>query len=440
MIGTAFLAVGLWRVLAYHLNTKCLINPLRLRFNTKRIGFKQTYRLYSTKTRTSNLPLNNEKNYLDPWFVTGFSDAEGCFMISIRENPASKLGWSVVVCFQISLHVKDRAILNSIEAFFGGIGLNKQGKNKWTLVVFSLNDLQKIIEHFDNYPFITQKYGDYLLFREAVILILRKEHLTLAGLEKIVAIKASMNLGLSKKLEQAFPNIIPKTRPLICTTEIPNPFWVAGFTSGEGCFFFNIGKDTKSKLGYRVRVGFQLTQHVRDRQMLTLLETYFGCGKYYLSKDHRHGDYLVSDVSALANYIIPFFSQYKIVGIKEKDYLCWSKTIHLIIAKKHLTPEGLDQIRKIRENMNTKRVLVDSESATLEVGKNIIPNVDTTKRGRVKPIIVQEVKSGKTFNFNSVREAYLGLQDKVPMTTINRYLDTGKPVRGYIFFNLNKKS
>lgn len=241
-------------------------------------------------------------------------------------------------------------------------------------------------------------------------------------------------------MEQTFPNIIPKVRPLICTTEIPNPFWVAGFTSGEGCFFFNIGKDTKSKLGYRVRVGFQLTQHVRDRQMLTLLETYFGCGKYYLSKDHRHGDYLVSDVSALANNIIPFFSQYKIVGIKEKDYLCWSKTINLIIAKKHLTPEGLDQIRKIRENMNTKRVLVDSESAIMEVGKYILPKVDTTKRARVKPIIVQEVKSGKTFNFNSVREAYLGLQDKVHMTTINRYLDTGKPVRGYIFFNLNKKS
>jgi hypothetical protein len=74
------------------------------------------------------------------------------------------------------------------------------------------------------------------------------------------------------------------------------------------------------------------------------------------------------------------------------------------------------------------------------VGNYIIPKVDTTKRARVRPISVQEVKSGKIFHFNSVREAYLGLQDKVPMTTINRYLDTGKPVRGYIFFNLNKKS
>lgn len=223
-------------------------------------------------------------------------------------------------------------------------------------------------------------------------MILRREHLTLAGLEKIVSIKASMNLGLSKKLVKAFPNIIPKVRPLICTTEIPNPFWIAGFTSGEGCFFFNIGKDTKSKLGYRVRVGFQLTQHVRDRKMLTLLETYFGCGKYYLSKDHWHGDYLVSYVSALANYIIPFLSQYKIRGIKEKDYICWSETINLIIAKKHFTPEGLDQIRKIRENINTNRVLVYSVSAPLELGNNIIPKVDATKRARLKPISVHDIK------------------------------------------------
>ena len=62
-----------------------------------------------------------------------------------------------------------------------------------------------------------------------------------------------------------------------------------------------------------------------------------------------------------------------------------------------MTQEGLDQIRKIRENMNTSRVLVESESATLEVGKEIISNVDTTKRTLVKPISVQEVKSGKIF-------------------------------------------
>jgi hypothetical protein len=391
IIGTIFLSVALWRIFAYHRYINCLIEPDKFRFHAKRRAFKQTSRFYSTKATTFNLPSHNVKNNLDPWFVTGFSDAEGCFMITIRENPGCNLGWAVVAAFQISLHVKDKAILNAIEAFFGGIGQNKQGKNKWTFVVSSLKDIQKIVEHFDTYPLITQKYGDYLLFREAVTLIQRKEHLTLdparpilknkkiiknnfstdaagsrsEGLEKIVAIKASMNLGLSKKLQEAFPNIYPKGRLLVHTPKIPNPFWIAGFTSGEGCFFFNLGKDSKMKLGYRVRVGFQLTQHIRDRQLLTLLETYFGCGKYYLSNDHRHGDYIVSDISALAEKIIPFFTQYKIIGIKEQDYLCWSEVIYLILAKKHLTLEGIDQIRKIRGNMNTSRVLVESETASL---------------------------------------------------------------------------
>lgn len=410
-----------------------------MKFHAKRIGFKQTFRFYSTKARTSYLPSLNDKNYLDPWFVTGFSDAEGCFMITIRENPGCNLGWAVVTAFQISLHIKDKAILNKIEAFFGGIGKNKEGKNKWTFVVSSLNEIQKIVEHFDDYPLITQKHGDYLLFREAVTIIQRKEHLTLEGLEKILAIKASMNLGLSKKLQEAFPNINPKDRLLVHTPKIPNSFWIAGFTSGEGCFFFNIGKDSNMKLGYRVRVGFQLTQHIRDRKLLILLETYFGCGKYFLSNDHRHGDYIVSDVSALAEKIIPFFSKYKIIGIKEQDYLGWSEAIKLIIAKKHLTQEGLDQIRKIRGNMNTSRVLVESESATLEVGREIISNIDTTKRRLVKPISVQEVKSGKIIKFSSIKEAYLYISrfNKVSISTISRYLDTGKSIKGYIFFSVN---
>lgn len=62
----------------------------------------------------------------------------------------------------------------------------------------------------------------------------------------------------------------------------------------------NVGKDSNIRIGHRVRVGFQLTQHIRDRQLIRLFETYFECGKYYLSKDGRHGDYIVSSPSHLA--------------------------------------------------------------------------------------------------------------------------------------------
>jgi hypothetical protein len=49
-----------------------------------------------------------------------------------------------------------------------------------------------------------------------------KEHLTDEGLLKIIAIKASMNLGLSDKLLLAFP-VEPHLRPKINTLEIPDP-------------------------------------------------------------------------------------------------------------------------------------------------------------------------------------------------------------------------
>jgi hypothetical protein len=60
--------------------------------------------------------------------------------------------------------------------------------------VTSLQDLTNvIIPHFDKYPLITQKLADFILFKKVIDLMNRKEHLTLEGIEKILAIKASIN-------------------------------------------------------------------------------------------------------------------------------------------------------------------------------------------------------------------------------------------------------
>jgi len=52
-----------------------------------------------------------------------------------------------------------------------------------------------------------------------------------------VAIKASLNLGLSDQLTVAFPNLKPVSRPLVKDQKVPHEQWLAGFISGEGCFF-----------------------------------------------------------------------------------------------------------------------------------------------------------------------------------------------------------
>jgi hypothetical protein len=61
--------------------------------------------------------------------------------------------------------------------------------------------------------------------------------LTTKGLSEIIAIKASMNLGLSDKLSQHFPDISLIDRPIVESQKIQDPNWLSGFTDGEGCFF-----------------------------------------------------------------------------------------------------------------------------------------------------------------------------------------------------------
>ena len=89
--------------------------------------------------------------------------------------------------------------------------------------------LNQIIPHFDKYNLITQKQADYLLFKQIVMLIEQGNHLNKEGLQEIVNIRASLNLGLSEVQKVNFPNTIPVIRPCIPLTEKPHPEWMAGF-------------------------------------------------------------------------------------------------------------------------------------------------------------------------------------------------------------------
>ena len=140
---------------------------------------------------------------LDPWWVTGFVDAEGCFNVSFTENQNYKLGWRVKLRFQLVLHEKDKPILDLIKKHFSCGQISKNGKSSLQFTVQSFKDLGSIIKFFKKYNLHTQKRTDFEFCEKIYVIILKKEHLTLAGLRKIWAIKASMNRGLSYKLKLA---------------------------------------------------------------------------------------------------------------------------------------------------------------------------------------------------------------------------------------------
>ena len=206
--------------------------------------------------------MNNAKCKLNSNWVTGFVDAEGCFYVRIYRSKKHKTGWGVHLSFEIGLNLRDEDLLLQIKSFFNYAGNIYKNKNVVHYQVRSINKLTKIIiPHFEKYPLITKKQSDFLLFKEIVKLMNKGEHLTKEGLIKIINLKASLNWGLSDKLINYFPEAIKVKRPLIKIPDSINYNWIAGFFSGESCFFINIYKDNQYKIGYSVKLQVRTTQH-----------------------------------------------------------------------------------------------------------------------------------------------------------------------------------
>jgi len=173
--------------------------------------------------------LQTDKNVqLNPYWVTGFTDAEGTFTVVFDKVNTRKLNWRIQSKFQISLHVRDLPVLLKVQQFFGNIGSVSESENMAFYSVSSVKDLVKtIIPHFLKYPLLTQKGADFILFKQIVDLMENKAHLTIEGINKIINIKTAMNLGLSELLKSEFKDFILSPlgeRPIIKTEIISNPY------------------------------------------------------------------------------------------------------------------------------------------------------------------------------------------------------------------------
>jgi len=67
---------------------------------------------------------------LNPWYITGFSDGEACFHVSLKKRSDLKTGWHVQASYQIALHSKDKPLLELICSRNFGVGsVTQKGKD-----------------------------------------------------------------------------------------------------------------------------------------------------------------------------------------------------------------------------------------------------------------------------------------------------------------------
>jgi hypothetical protein len=121
---------------------------------TKVQGKCSVIRWYSTSSSPSN---DNPSNLLNPHYLTGFIDGEGCFNITINKHRELATGWRVNPVFKISLHNRDIALLEQIQKSLGVGSIYRHGENSADLRIFNLNNLSVVIKHLDKYPLITKK-------------------------------------------------------------------------------------------------------------------------------------------------------------------------------------------------------------------------------------------------------------------------------------------
>lgn len=217
-------------------------------------------------------PLHNNTNKLNPWFVTGFTDDEGCF--NVRFTKTSK-GDSVNLRFLVTQHVRDAELLNSLVDYFGCgrycVRLSTSLHGDY--VVTKFEDIRcKIIPFFDKYPLQSEKYLDFLDFKK--IMLLKGNtyvSLTKESLAEIKQIKSRMNKGRKIKNLLSVSISTPGNKRYYSTTinkadQTKFNQWLAGLIDGDGQFH-------TTKKGFS---SFKIVMYINDKSLLYLIKHKYG--------------------------------------------------------------------------------------------------------------------------------------------------------------------
>jgi hypothetical protein len=137
---------------------------------------------------------------LNPDWVVGFVDGEGCFFVGVQRNPTVKIGYQVIPEFRVVQHNRDLDVLHALKRFFGFGRVCRNHDERWEYRVRRLEQLRVVADFFAQHPLHTKKRVDASKFRDVLRLMEDGRHLTEPGLSEIVKLAASMNTSNRPRL------------------------------------------------------------------------------------------------------------------------------------------------------------------------------------------------------------------------------------------------
>lgn len=159
-------------------------------------GLPESLRKDFSNIISRSVPLYNLPDKLNPNWVSGFTEAEGCFFVKYIKKDNDK--YQFILGLQITQSIRDNLLLKKLIYFFncGRLEINRKIYNNYVVTRFS-NIIEIIIPFFDKYSIIGSKHQDYEKWKFISKLIDTKVHLTEEGIREIFLIKSKMNTSKS---------------------------------------------------------------------------------------------------------------------------------------------------------------------------------------------------------------------------------------------------
>lgn len=289
---------------------------------------------------------------LNPWFVTGFADAESSFSMSVFKSKTAAIGWTIEPCFIITLHQKDLELLKKIQSFFGVGSVSIFGSKTARYRARSRQDLKIIISHFEKYPLQTTKFIHFRSFCEILEHLNKKLHTNVEGFLKLLSLINKLNNPLSESLLEKVAHLgkIPNVDLEISSVESLNikdkldPWWISGFATGEGSFTFFTRKreNGKGNIIKDYTLAFEVTQKSDNLYVLNLIMNIIGHGKVY-TETRGITKFRLVPRDEILNDLVPFFDKYPLEGIKALQYSIWIQ----IVKTLHKNPRSAHRENKV---------------------------------------------------------------------------------------------
>src|SRR5713101_1624627 len=127
-------------------------------------------------------------------------------------------------------------------------------------------------------------------------------------------------------------------------------YYLAGFADGEGSFNVSFRPRTDYRAPWKVSLCFNISQ--RDEVILARFKRHLGCG----TMRQRHDGvwyFEVNNLTAIVENVIPFFERFGFLSAKKKrDFSKFRQLAELIREGRHHSREGVEEILRIRRDMN----------------------------------------------------------------------------------------